>query len=56
MAADSDIDCRFDRYRSDDLVVGQIQSAFSRCVCYSFRVILAAEEISEIFQPKLSAR
>ena len=28
MAVDSHYDFRFDRYRSDDLVVGQIQSAF----------------------------
>ena len=56
LAADSDSDCRFDRYRSDDMVVGQISSAFGRCVCDSFRVILVTAEISEIFQPKFFAR
>ena len=43
LAADSDSDCRFDHYRSDDMVVGQISSAFGRCVYYSFRVILVTE-------------
>ncbi len=43
LAADSDSDCRFDRYRRDDLVLGQISGAAGGCVYYTFRVILVTE-------------